>query len=117
MTQIADTALANSSLRIDQRLARWILMIQDRLRTSSIAVTHQRLSDLLGVRRSGVTDAVHLLEESHMIRARRGMLDVLDRPQLKNLAAGCYGKPEAAHERLILGSSVNEPDAPDRDPA
>jgi CRP-like cAMP-binding protein len=117
MTQIADTALANSSLRIDQRLARWILMIQDRLRTSSIAVTHQRLSDLLGVRRSGVTDAVHLLEESHMIRARRGMLDVLDRPQLKNLAAGCYGKPEAAHERLILASSVNDPDALDPDPA
>lgn len=117
MTQIADTALANGSLRIDQRLARWILMIQDRLQTSGIPVTHQRLSDLLGVRRSGVTDAIHLLEENQLIRARRGMVDVLDKRKLQQLAAGCYGNPEAAHERLILRRPVNEPDAAGRNPA
>jgi CRP-like cAMP-binding protein len=102
MTQIADTALANGSLRIDQRLARWLLMIQDRLRASTIAVTHQRLSDLLGVRRSGVTDAIHLLEENHLIRARRGMIDIVNKRNLQTLAAGSYGKAEAAYERLIV---------------
>ncbi|MGF1622733.1 MAG: Crp/Fnr family transcriptional regulator [Rhodomicrobiaceae bacterium] len=117
MTQIADTALANGSFRIDQRLARWVLMIQDRLRTSSIAVTHQRLSDLLGVRRSGVTDAVHLLEESRVIRARRGMIDVIDKRALQKLAAGCYGKPESAYERLILPPQVHDHEVLDQDRA
>jgi CRP-like cAMP-binding protein len=117
MTQIGDTALANGSLRIDQRLARWLLMIQDRLRTSTLAVTHQRLSELLSVRRSGVTDAIHILEENNLIRARRGMIDILDKRNLRTLAAGCYGKAEAAYERLIMPPRIDEHGMPDQDPA
>jgi DNA-binding MarR family transcriptional regulator len=67
----------------------------------SLAITHQRLSDLLGVRRSGVTEAIHVLEGRNLIRARRGFVDILDRPQLELLTAGCYGRPEAEYKRLI----------------
>lgn len=117
MTQIADTALANGSLRIDQRLARWLLMIQDRLRTSSIVVTHQKLADLMGVRRSGVTDAIHILEENHLIRARRGLIDILHKDNLQTLAAGCYSRPEAAFERLVAPRLIHDHEEPERDSA
>jgi CRP-like cAMP-binding protein len=101
MMQIAYTAFSNGNTRVEQRLARWLLMYQDRLRGSTLAITHQRLSDILGVRRSGVTDAVHLLEGRKFIRAQRGLIDIVDRPSLEALTAGCYGKPEAEYRRLI----------------
>ncbi len=99
--QVAYTAFSNGHTRVDQRLARWLLMYQDRLRASALAVTHQRLSEILGVRRSGVTEAVHLLEGNKLIRAHRGLIDILDRPRLELLTAGSYGKPEAEYRRLI----------------
>jgi CRP-like cAMP-binding protein len=99
--QIAFTAFSNGHTRVDQRLARWLLMYQDRVRASTLAITHQRLSDILGVRRSGVTEAVHVLEGNKLIRAQRGLIDILDRPRLEVLTAGTYGKPEAEYRRLI----------------
>jgi hypothetical protein len=101
MMQISYTAFANGSTRVDQRLARWLLMYQDRLHASSIAITHQRLSDMLGVRRSGITEALHLLEGNGLVRAQRGLIDILDRPRLRLLTAGSYGRPEAEYQRLI----------------
>lgn len=99
--QVAYTAVANSHNRVEQRLARWLLMYQDRVRRSSLVITHQRLSHILGVRRSGVTEAIHLLEGRRFIRAQRGVIDILDRPSLEALTGGCYGRPEAEHRRLI----------------
>lgn len=101
MMQVAYTALSNSSNRIEQRLARWLLMFQDRMCGCSLSITHQRLSNLLGVRRPGVTEAIHMLEGRKLIRARRGLVDILDRPRLELLTAGCYGRPEAEYKRLI----------------
>jgi CRP-like cAMP-binding protein len=101
MMQVAYTAFSNGSTRVDQRLARWLLMYQDRIRASTLAITHQRLSNMLGVRRSGVTEAVHLLEGDRLIRAQRGLIDILDRRRLENLTDGCYGRPEAEYRRLI----------------
>jgi CRP-like cAMP-binding protein len=100
MMQIAGTALSNGT-RVEQRLARLLLMFQDRMQASTLAITHQRLSDILGVRRSGITEAVHLLESDRLIRAQRGLIDILDRPRLEKLTAGCYGRPEAEYRRLI----------------
>jgi CRP-like cAMP-binding protein len=99
--QISYTAFANGNTRIEQRLARWLLMYQDRMRTSSLAITHQRLSDLLGVRRSGITEALHVLEGNKLIRGQRGLIDILDRGRLADLSAGSYGPPEAEYKRLI----------------
>jgi CRP-like cAMP-binding protein len=101
MMQVAYTALSNSSTRVEQRLARWLLMYQDRSRASTLAVTHQRLSAMLGIRRSGVTEAVHVLEERKLVRAQRGLIDILDRRRLEELTAGTYGHPETEYRRLI----------------
>lgn len=101
MMQIAATALSNTATRLEQRLARWLLMYQDRSRENALVITHQRLSDMLGVRRSGVTEAIHLLEGHGMIKAQRGLVMILDRSRLETLTGGCYGRPEAEYRRLI----------------
>jgi len=101
LMQVGYTAFANGCTRIDQRLARWLLMYQDRMRASSLAITHQRLSEILGVRRSGVTEALHILEGVGLIRAHRGLIDILDRRRLAEMTAGSYGRPEEEYRRLL----------------
>jgi CRP-like cAMP-binding protein len=101
MTQGSQTALANGRGVLGERLARWILMWHDRMHRDELVVTHEFLSLLLGVRRAGVTVALHVLEGRHCIRASRTLITVLDRAQLKQAANGFYGIPEAEYVRLI----------------
>jgi CRP-like cAMP-binding protein len=98
--QFAYTALSNGSYTLLERLARWILMTQDRV-GDEIHITHEYLAMMLAVRRAGVTESVHLLEGQHLIRATRGTVTVIDRDGLKAMADGSYGVPEALYERLI----------------
>jgi CRP-like cAMP-binding protein len=99
--QLAYTALANARYSVYERLARWLLMVHDRVDGDDLHLTHEFLSLMLGVRRSGVTDQVHLLEGIHAIKATRGLIRVLDRPKLEQIAGGSYGTPEREHERLL----------------
>jgi len=99
--QCSQTALANGRGNLQERLARWIVMWQDRLQADDITVTHQFLSLLLGVRRAGVTGAIHLLESKSLIRASRALITILDREGLLRAANGFYGVAEAEYERLV----------------
>jgi CRP-like cAMP-binding protein len=101
IVQIGQTVYANAELTIEGRLARWILMVQDRLEQGELPLTHEFLSMMLGVRRPGVTTAVHMLEGTGMIRAKRGRITVLDREKLRDLAGDAYGFAEAEYERLL----------------
>lgn len=101
ITQTANTALANASSHIDERLARWLLMCHDRIDGDTIPLTHKFLSMMLGVRRSGVTDTLHILEGRHLVRAKRGEINIIDRAKLERLAGASYGLPEAEYKRLI----------------
>lgn len=101
MTQTAQTALVNGSSIIEERLARWVLMCQDRLDAMEFPITHDFLSMMLGVRRSSVTDAIHLLEADTLIKATRGNIRILDRDRLVRAAGASYGVPEAEYRRLI----------------
>lgn len=100
MIQIAATALADGRYDIEQRLARWILMCQDRL-GDKLPLTHDFLSLMLGVRRPSVTDALHKLEGNRAIRAERALIIVRDRAVLEETAGDSYGVPEAEYRRLI----------------
>ena len=104
-TQLACTALANGGYTLHQRLARWLLMSHDRLRSEEIPLTHEFLSIMLSVRRSGVTDNLHILEGLHAIRSHRGMIHIKDREKLLEIAGASYGAPEEEYERLI-GSTL-----------
>lgn len=99
--QIGLTVYANAELTIEARLARWILMTHDRLACEEMPITHEFMAMMLGVRRPSVTTAVHILEGSGMIRARRGRITVLDREKLQEMAGDTYGPAEAEYERLL----------------
>ncbi|MBY5734673.1 Crp/Fnr family transcriptional regulator [Rhizobium leguminosarum] len=99
--QLAHSALANARYSMQERLARWLLMCHDRLDGDNLTVTHEFLSLMLGVRRSGVTDHLHILEGRHAIRSTRGNIRILDREMLLDIAGGCYGVPEREYEKVL----------------
>ncbi|MFK0334408.1 Crp/Fnr family transcriptional regulator [Rhizobium sp. NPDC090275] len=105
--QVAYTALANAKFQVEKRLARWILMCQDRLTADQLEITHEYIAFLLGVRRPSVTTALHILEGLKLIRSNRGTIIVINRKGLERFAAGCYGLPEREFERL-LGAGAND---------
>jgi len=99
--QVAYSALANGRYTMHERLARWILMSHDRIEGDDLPLTHEFLSLMLGVRRSGVTDELHKLEGMWAIKATRGNIHVRNRKLLEEIAGGCYGGPENEYERLL----------------
>jgi CRP-like cAMP-binding protein len=101
LLQASQTALANARFKIEERLARWLLMADDRLDAPLIPLTHEFLSIMLGTRRAGVTDALHALEGRGLIKTDRGQIGIIDREGLLEWANGCYGVPEKEYRRLI----------------
>jgi CRP-like cAMP-binding protein len=99
--QLAHSALANGRYNIGERLARWLLMCHDRLRSENMPLTHEFLALMLGVRRSGVTDHLHMLEGALAIKATRGLIHIRSRAKLLEIAGGCYGTPEREYDRLV----------------
>lgn len=102
LVQVAHSALANGRFTIEERLARWLLMAHDRVDGDDIALTHEFLSMMLGVRRSGVTTALQSLERQQAVRAARGHILICDRPALERIAGACYGVPESELARVGL---------------
>ncbi len=90
MTQTAQTALANGRSKIEERLARWLLMAHDRVDGDEILLTHEFLSTMLGVRRAGVTEALNVLEDAGHVRSQRGIISIIDRAGLENSSDGTY---------------------------
>ena len=99
--QVAQTALSNGRDKIEARLARWLLMAHDRFDRNDFPFTHHFLALMLGVRRPGVTTTLHVLEGNGLIKARRGLITVINRKGLEVRARRSYGVPEAEYDRLI----------------
>ncbi|NNH68144.1 Crp/Fnr family transcriptional regulator, partial [Rhizobium laguerreae] len=99
--QLAHSALAAAKFNVHQRLARWLLMCHDRIDGNHLPLTHDFLALMLGIRRAGVTNELHILEGMHAIKSTRGNVRILDRNKLIEIAGGCYGVPELEYERLI----------------
>ena len=101
MVQTAHTAIANAHAKLPERLSRWILMAQDRVGGDDLALTHEFLALMLGVRRPGVTETLQVLSRKRLIKTGRGRILVLDRKGLERSAGGYYGVPEQEYRRLI----------------
>ncbi|MEZ2223470.1 Crp/Fnr family transcriptional regulator [Rhizobium sp. RCC_161_2] len=112
--QLAHTALAAAKFTMHQRLARWLLMCHDRIEGNSLPLTHEFLGLMLGVRRSGVTNELHILEGMHAIKSTRGNIRILNRDLLVEIAGGSYGIPEEEYQRLIGGRQIPDRQAPHR---
>jgi len=99
MNQTISTALSNGTATVEERLARWLLMARDRLGADEIPLTHEFLALMLGVRRAGVTVALHYLKHRALIRMARGQIVVMDRDGLKSAANGTYEVPTRRRKR------------------
>jgi CRP-like cAMP-binding protein len=101
ITQISQTAVCNRLHSVEQRLCRWLLMTHDRTESDQLQMTHEFISNMLGVRREGVTVAAQRLQEAGMISYVRGHINILDRPQLLTHVCECYQVVKAEHARLL----------------
>lgn len=102
--RMAQLAAASACVRfhlIGPRLARWLLMSQDRAHADSFHMTHEFLAYMLGVRRVGITTAAGALQRDGLIAYRHGFLTVLDRSGLQAAACSCYAHDNKAYEKLL----------------
>jgi CRP-like cAMP-binding protein len=95
LMQTTTTALANGRSKVEERLARWLLMAHDRVDGDELPLTHEFLGVMLGTPRPGVTLAVQALEKEELIDAKRRNITILDRKKLERRANGAYVTPEA----------------------
>jgi CRP-like cAMP-binding protein len=101
MTQLASAAFCLRYHQIGQRLARWLLMTQDRAQSDRFHITHEFLAYMLGVRRVGITTAASELQREGLITYRRGEIQVLNRRGLKAYACSCYADDLETYARVL----------------
>lgn len=102
MVQIAEGLISAAWERLDARLARWLLMYRERLGSDRLEVTHEFMAMMVGVQRTGVTDALHALEGRGLITSTRGLVVVRDAGGLREMTSRRYGVMEREQERLLL---------------
>lgn len=102
ITQVSQTAACNRAHDMEARLARWLLMMQDRVAAPQIRMTQQFLAHMLGARTASVNEAVQKLEAAGVIGHRRQEISVLDRAGLEGMACECYAIVCRVYEQAIL---------------
>ncbi len=101
MTQISQTAVCNRLHSLEQQLCRWLLLSHDRLDSNVLVMTHDLISNMLGVRREGVTLAAQKLAKRKLIKNVRGTITVIDRQGLEEASCECYKVVNNEYNRLL----------------
>jgi CRP-like cAMP-binding protein len=101
LVQVSQAVACNGLHSIHQRCCRWLLMTQDRAQSDVFPMTHELLAELLGVRRSSVSEVLAQIQEEELIRYSRGKFTVLDRNRLKLASCECYRRINEEFERLF----------------
>jgi CRP-like cAMP-binding protein len=91
----------NALHSVEARFSRWLLCCHDRIDSDTVSLTQEFLADMLGVQRTTVTVVARALQAAGLIRYRRGIVDILDRPGLEALTCECYGQIRRTYERLL----------------
>jgi CRP-like cAMP-binding protein len=101
IAELAQSAVCNGYHTIEARLARWLLMTQDRAHSDRLELTHGLLATMLGVRRSGISVAAAALQTQEVIRYRRGEITILDRGHLEDVSCECYGAAKKMYRQYL----------------
>ena len=101
ITQISQTAVCNRLHTVEQQLCRWLLLSHDRLDSDKLVMTHDLISNMLGVRREGVTLAARKLSDRNLIKNVRGTMTILDRAGLEQAVCECYKVVNDEYNRLL----------------
>ena len=100
LNQISQIAACRSRHEIEQRLARWLLLIFDSTQKNTLPLTQKFIASMLGVRRASITEIAISFQKQGVIQYSRGQITLLDRAQLESIACECYGRIKAEYERL-----------------
>src|SRR4030095_1933206 len=90
LNQISQRAVCNSRHRLEERLCTWLLMVHDRAQGARLPLTHEMIAEHLGARRAGITSFCTLLREHGAIAYQRGLISVVNRKLLEEMACECY---------------------------
>lgn len=101
LEQLAKTAACIHFHEIEPRLARWLLMTQDRTHADQLHLTQEFLADMLGVRRSSITVAAGALQKKKIIHYSRGEIVILDRKGLESVSCECYKMMDRDYEHVF----------------
>jgi CRP-like cAMP-binding protein len=101
ITQMAQTAVCNRHHTLDQQLCRWLLLSLDRLEGDELVMTQELISNMLGVRREGVTEAALKLQKLNLVKYARGHIKVLDRSGIEARTCECYAVVKKEYDRLL----------------
>jgi CRP-like cAMP-binding protein len=101
ITQMSQTAVCNRHHSVDQQLCRWLLLSLDRLPSDELTMTQELISNMLGVRREGVTEAAGRLRDAGIIDYSRGHIKVKDRRKLEQKVCECYAVVKKEFDRLL----------------
>src|SRR5450432_401005 len=101
ITQMAQTAACNRHHSLDQQLCRWLLLSLDRVKGDELVMTQELISNMLGVRREGVSEGALKLQQAGLIRYARGHITVLDRKGLEQRCCECYAVVKTEYDRLL----------------
>jgi CRP-like cAMP-binding protein len=101
ITQMSQTAVCNRHHTVEQQLCRWLLLSLDRLASDELLMTQELIANMLGVRRSGVTEAARKLQQARIIEYVRGRISVLDREKLEQRSCECYRIVKRETDRLF----------------
>lgn len=101
ITQMTQTAVCNRHHTLDQQFCRWLLLSLDRLPSNELVMTQELISNMLGVRREGVTEAALKVQKAGLIKYARGHISILDREGLEKRTCECYQVVKLEYDRLL----------------
>ncbi len=100
-TFVSQNAACNRLHHLEGRLARWLLLVYDRVGSNELPLTHEFMAQMLGVRRAGLTEAANSLQQAGLIRYTRGKVTILNREELEAASCECYEIIKGDYVRLL----------------